>query len=271
MMTASEKKTTANKPRRNRTGKALAAPPPEPSAGQRKAFPAALEKTRSFAEPATVKVVHDEHGVGIHNPHNDLEGHTALLSTALGSRSEEWTRAGINHLITATHPKSVTDVDEVKLNTALAFMTDIAPRNTVEAALGMQMLATHETAMEMMRRARNADFLPQMEAYGNLATKLTRTFTTQMEALAKLRRGGEQVVKHVYVSDGGQAVFAGTINQGQKNGKADERSCEPGDAAASSAPLFGQDPEGNGVPLPSLEGQEAVPITRRSSGRSEGE
>ena len=264
-MIGSKKKTPPKKLGRRNTGNSLAAPPPEPSAWQKKAFPAALEKTRSFAEPAMVKVVHDEDGAGIHNPHNDLEGHTALLSAALGSRSEEWTRVGINHLITTTHPTSMTGVDEAKLNAALAFMTDIAPRNTVEAALGMQMLATHETAMEMMRRARNADFLPQMEAYGNLATKLTRTFTTQMEALAKLRRGGEQTVKHVYVNEGGQAVFAGTINQGGVDGKSAEQ-CHAAGATPRCAALRSPDEERKGVPLP-LDGERAMSYARRDQSR----
>ena len=47
-----------------------------------------------------------------------------------------------------------------------------------------------------------------------MANKFMRTFTSQVEALAKLRRGGEQIVKHVYVQEGGQAVIAGTVNTG---------------------------------------------------------
>jgi hypothetical protein len=38
--------------------------------------------------------------------------------------------------------------------------------------------------------------------------RLNRTFTTQIEALASLRRGGRQkmTVKHVHVYPGGQAI-----------------------------------------------------------------
>lgn len=39
-----------------------------------------------------------------------------------------------------------------------------------------------------------------------------RSFALHAEALAKLRRGGEQVFRHVHVNEGGQAVIAGTVN-----------------------------------------------------------
>jgi hypothetical protein len=50
--------------------------------------------------------------------------------------------------------------------------------------------------------------IPQLDSYGNLAVKLLRTYTAQLEALTKLRRGGEQTVRveHVHVHAGGQAV-----------------------------------------------------------------
>ena len=49
----------------------------------------------------------------------------------------------------------------------------------------------------------------------NQATKLTRTFTTQMEALNRHRGKGQQkmTVEHVHVHDGGQAIV-GSVTQG---------------------------------------------------------
>jgi len=47
-----------------------------------------------------------------------------------------------------------------------------------------------------------------------MANKFLRTFTTQMEALSRLRRGGKQIVEHVHINAGGQAVIAGTVNTG---------------------------------------------------------
>ena len=44
--------------------------------------------------------------------------------------------------------------------------------------------------------------------------KLLRTFTVQIEALAKLKRGGEQTVRveHVHVYPGGQAIVGAISN-----------------------------------------------------------
>jgi hypothetical protein len=54
---------------------------------------------------------------------------------------------------------------------------------------------------------------------GNLATKFSRTFTAQLEALDRHRRGGKQIVEHVHVNDGGQAVFANNVTTGSKGGE----------------------------------------------------
>ena len=53
------------------------------------------------------------------------------------------------------------------------------------------------------------------QANVNEATKMLRTFTTQMEALKKYRTGGQQkvTVEHVHVNEGGRAIV-GTVNQG---------------------------------------------------------
>src|SRR3546814_18977050 len=61
---------------------------------------------------------------------------------------------------------------------------------------------------------------------GNLSVKLMRTFTAQIEALTKLRRGGEQVVRHIHVDNsGGQAVITETVQTGgSRNGKVADHS-----------------------------------------------
>ena len=83
----------------------------------------------------------------------------------------------------------------------------------VEAMLAVQMVATYETAMDMLIRAKQADLMPTLQECGSLAVKLLRTYTAQVEALARLRRGGEQrvIVQHVNVNDGGQAIV-GAVN-----------------------------------------------------------
>ncbi len=80
--------------------------------------------------------------------------------------------------------------------------------------LAIQMVATYETALEMLTRAKQAEYMPQLQECGSLAVKLMRTYATQVEALGRLRRGGEQrvVVQHVTVNDGGQAIV-GDVNR----------------------------------------------------------
>jgi hypothetical protein len=103
-----------------------------------------------------------------------------------------------------------------------------------------------------------------MREYGNMATKLTRTFTTQMKALSDWRRGGEQVVRHVHVNEGGQAVVAETINIG---GRQNENTafnphgpCGP-DERSSALP--GPNEAGHPLPMSGDEGADPLPDARR--------
>ena len=98
--------------------------------------------------------------------------------------------------------------EQSEINAALAAIDGTRPENETAAMLASQMALTHSLAMDMLSRVRRADLLVQAEALGALATKLLRTFTMQTEALAKLKRRGEQTVRveHVHVYPGGQAI-----------------------------------------------------------------
>ncbi len=87
------------------------------------------------------------------------------------------------------------------------------PADEIEAMLAVQMVATDDVAMDMLARAKRADRLPILQESGSLAVKLLRTYTAQLEALARLRRGGEQrvIVQHVHINEGGQAIV-GAVN-----------------------------------------------------------
>ncbi len=104
------------------------------------------------------------------------------------------------------------------INALLAIVAAIEPENELEAALAIQMAGTHSLAAEMLGRARQTDRADHIQLYGSLAVKLQRTFTTQIEALAKLRNAGKQTVevvhvhKQVYVGPGGQAIVGDVHN-----------------------------------------------------------
>jgi hypothetical protein len=53
------------------------------------------------------------------------------------------------------------------------------------------------TWSHMLARAKRADRMPILQESGSLAVKLLRTYTAQVEALARLRRGGEQRVRSI--------------------------------------------------------------------------
>jgi len=144
------------------------------------------------------------------------------------------------------------------LNAALAFVDGMEPQDQAEAMLLVQSYVTHDAALRTMARFGAAEMLPHAQTLANLAVKLMRTFQGQMETRARMRRGGEQIVRHIHVDNrGGQAVIADTVQAGgQGNGKADK---QPHAQGACSPPVLGQDPFGHGVSVTSHSGEEPVP------------
>lgn len=152
-----------------------------------------------------------------------------------------------------------------RYNAALSFIESMAPRDQAEALLLVQMYVTHDAAIRALSQLGSAEWVPTAQMFGNLATKLLRTSQGQMETLARMRRGGEQVVRHVHVDNrGGQAVIAENVHTGgggKGNGKIDDQSHATGAVGIGPA-LLGADPFGNGVPISSRERPEAVPYAR---------
>ncbi|AWN52180.1 hypothetical protein [Methylobacterium sp. 17Sr1-1] len=140
-----------------------------------------------------------------------------MVLDAFATTSDDFGQLGINQLLNAMSDPTRSAVQG--LNAALAVVAGIEARNEAEAQLGIQMAATHEAAMKMLRVAASGSDPKTTEVYGNLATKLLRTYTAQIEALAKLKRGGEQTVRveHVHVHAGGQAIV-GNVSTGQGGG-----------------------------------------------------
>lgn len=157
-----------------------------------------------------------------------------------------------------------------RYNAALSFIESMEPQNQAEALLLVQMYCTHDAAIRALSQLGSADWVPTVQTFGNLATKLLRASQGQMETLSRMRRGGEQIVRHIHVDNrGGQAVIAENVHSGgQQNAKSDDQSHATGSAGVV-AEMLGSDPFGSGVPVPGREGAEAVPDARwDQSGRS---
>ena len=93
-----------------------------------------------------------------------------------------------------------------------------------------------------------------------LALRAQSNYRTTVEALAKLHQPREQTVRHVHVNEGGQAVVADHFHNHtgvNVNAKSAVQSHATGKAGECNA-LSSQNAQGNGVPISSGEGAEAV-------------
>jgi hypothetical protein len=192
------------------------------------------------------------------------------LHAAFGTLSQPFIDTIMGELLTIWNANG--GISEKSYNAAIAIIESAAPENELEAMLVVQMIAANEAALRSTSMIGKSCFYEQSMGFGNLANKFMRTFTAQTEALARLRRGGEQVVKYVHVHEGGQAVVAGTINQhgGRSNVERAERpyGTEPTPADAA---LPSPDPAWNGVPIPG-DAEREMSLARRQEPRSaEGE
>jgi len=124
-----------------------------------------------------------------------------------GSKSKSFGLAIMNQLGGACGVRQ--DGDDVLLS-VLENIKGIAPKDTIEGLLAIQMIATHYAAMNSLGRATQRSEIRHENI--NAANKLIRSFTMQMEALNRYRGKGQQkvTVEHVHVHSGGQAIV-GTV------------------------------------------------------------
>jgi hypothetical protein len=133
------------------------------------------------------------------------------LLAMTGAKSQPVRLALINRALRAMWIPDHSDTEAVSRAMDLAIFTfaELKPRDAAEGMLAAQMIASHEAAMECMRRA----MLPNQTFEGrdqNLkhATKLMGLYERQLAALDKHRGKGRQkiTVEHVNVHAGGQAI-----------------------------------------------------------------
>ena len=141
-----------------------------------------------------------------------------------------------------------------------------------DMAMASQILASQAISLDAMfaelaRRAGDCmgKYPDAMDRYMRLALKAQANSRATLEALAKLHQPREQTVRHVHVNEGGQAVIADQFHNhtgDRANGKSVDQSDATGPAGASAA-LPGPDASGNGLPIPSGEGETALSDARR--------
>ncbi|MBI4804617.1 MAG: hypothetical protein HY795_05215 [Desulfovibrio sp.] len=166
--------------------------------------------------------------IGHAGPDNKLAFWAEAIQNSTGFSSVAQGANFIAQVTQAITPFFGQDAETVQkaLNDSAANLLELKPGDATEALLVGQMLASNNAAMDCMRRA----MLKDQTSYGRefnlkFADRFMRTYTAQMEALTKYRKGGQQkvIVEHVHVYQGGQAIV-GNVNQpgggrdGQKKG-----------------------------------------------------
>jgi hypothetical protein len=251
------------------------APPVAPTPAEMRQIHNA-EKQVAAKQPAPeVRIGQDAHGhpvLGL--PHTDEAGWQVQMKAAFGTTSGAFVDAEILRLLAALRATRDDLPLETKVNAALAVIAGIAPRNEVEALLAVQMAMTHIAAMSMLTELNRLS--PHLSPggvaiAGTVGAKLLRAFAGQAEALAKLRRPAEQVVRveRVNVAAGGQAIVGtvtppsmdrgSTENQDQPYGTEHTRAGEP----ATDTPVRSQAAGRLALPEAESEGPDTLQASRR--------
>jgi hypothetical protein len=116
-------------------------------------------------------------------------------------------------------PAALSDSERLKrIQVAIAALRGIKPQDGTEGMLATQMVATHNAAMECLRRAMIANqTFEGRDSNLRHAAKLLSIFAKQLEVLNKNRGKGQQkvTVEHVQVQSGGQAIV-GSVEHKRK-------------------------------------------------------
>ena len=216
------------------------------------------------------KMTGDELTIG--PAHDDLIWKETVLD-AFGTSSRAFANREISRLLESLRATGQRHAPQDDVNAALAAVDGTRPENEMAAMLAGQMAVTHALAMDLLGRTRRAEMIAQFDSAGSLAVKLLRTYTMQTEALAKLKRGGEQTVRveHVHVYPGGQAIVGTVTNQRGEGGVADGKWRQADGASdaralafAPGSAVFGPDASRNPLPEGGSDGQETMSDARWS-------
>ena len=175
----------------------------------------------------------------VYPSHCDEDGHRYRLADVFGTRSMQFVSAMLKGVGTATEDHSASNdygpgsPDQLAFNAALAVIDGVRPKDEIEAMLAAHMALTNIALLELVARTRGAiaghlyqgNGIQRLDVLGNLTTKFMRTYTMQVEALARKRRRGEQIVtvKHVHVHAGGQAVVGNVTHRGGRGVKKNDQ------------------------------------------------
>jgi hypothetical protein len=196
------------------------------------------------------------------------EGKLKLIG---GSTSDDWNNVLANQTIQTLWVKhSDEETLDQQLAATSAALVGIAPGDELEGMMAGQLIAAHNAAMECYRRAMLSDQTFECRRENlNQANKLSRTYTTLLEALNRYRGKGQQkvTVEHVHVHAGGQAVV-GMLETpgGRDHAKAEDQPHAKQIAHTPQPPMWSENKEGEPVPIAG-NAERPVPNARRNVAR----
>ena len=154
---------------------------------------------RSRKPPVRVKVQRQPPKYGkMYPPDGERREWWQALKNALGTASSSFVNVSLLQLQAAARLPDG-PLSEVTMNAALAMIEAAAPQNEIEGALALQMACTHCAAMFVLSRV-NGCTQRSVSAYSAAAAKLLRAYTSQVEALRRLRSGGAQHVRVEHIT-----------------------------------------------------------------------
>lgn len=151
------------------------------------------------------------------------------VQEALGVSDDALFQQKVNEIVKLlwVHEDASEETKHERVVRALELYESLEPEDGAEGMLAMQMVGTHDAALECLRRAA----LPNQTYEGRdmalkHAQKLMTLYTKQLETLNKHRGKGQQkvTVEHVNVQAGGQAIV-GNVEAGQRGSQ--QRNAEP--------------------------------------------
>ena len=200
---------------------------------------------------AKKKIAKQASGTVIADDPDDRKGR---LKSIGGSQSDHWNNTLANQTIQALWLKhSDTETRDKQISATLAAQIGISPKDELEGMMAAQLIAAHNAAMECYRRAMIGEqsFEGRSENLSQ-ANKLSRTYSTLLEALNRHRGKGQQkvTVEHVHVHAGGQAVVGTVETRGGGDGwKSEDQPHAKQIAHALQPPVWSEDQARELVPV----------------------
>lgn len=158
------------------------------------------------------------------------------LFPQLGARDADLLEILISQMANAATWTKLVDYQTIRV--VVEFMQSIAPRDATEILLATHATKIHLALMAAHHRLANAH--PDVfDSATRSINSLTRTLLSLQEALRRNRSGGEQrmTVRHVSVSDGGQAIVGNVSHTTAKQALPNDQKQMPAITHSQQAPI----------------------------------